>query len=84
MEIRIGITGHASSADEREHSAGEQNGGDHRRAPQSAGEPTGGDRPGDEREAQDRDGVDREHHPHHPVGNGLVNDALCRDDRDDH
>ena len=38
----------------------------------------------DEREAQDRDRRRREHHPHHPVRDRRVNDALGREHRDDH
>ena len=84
VEIRIGVAGDAAGPHERQHSAREQDGGDHRRAPRSAREATAGHRPGDQGEAQDRDGEDGKHHPHHPVRNGLVNDARCRDQRDDH
>src|SRR5436190_893169 len=58
-----------------EHSAREQDGGNHRGAPRSVREATAGHRPGNESEAQDRDGVDGKHHPHHPARNGLVDNA---------
>ena len=83
-EVVMEVAGDAAGPEERPPSAREQDGRDHRRAPRSVREATGGHRPGDEGEAQDRDGVDGEHHPHHPRRNRLVDDARCREQRDDH
>ena len=77
VELRAGLAGDATGPDERPHSAREQDGRDHRRAPRSVGEATAGHRPGDEGEAQDRDGEDGEERPHRLV-HRLVDASAAR------
>ena len=80
----LASAGDATGAEERPHSAREQDRRDHRRAPRSVRRGDGWPPPSDQREAQDRDGADGEQHPHHPARDRLVDDAPGREQRDDH
>ena len=80
LELRIGVAGDALGPHEREHSAREQDGRDHRRAPRSVREATAGHRPDDEGEAEDRHGVDDQQHPHHPRRDRRVDEARRGDE----
>ncbi len=80
----MGVAGNPTGAQKCEHSARQQDGDDQPRAPRSAGEATGGHCPAHQGEAQKRDGKDVHHHAHPRIRDGLVDERLCREHRDDH
>ena len=84
MQVVVETGGEATGPEERPPSTREQDGRDHRHAPQSVRETTSGHRPCHEGEAHDRDRQHGEQHPHGPRRNRHVNEALCGEQRDDH
>ena len=51
MKVRIAVTGQSTGAQKREHSAREQDGGDHRRTPTAPREAAASGRPAHQSEA---------------------------------
>lgn len=85
-QIRTGAV-NAIGPHERKGGAREQDGRNHRRAPDSDREARAGHRPDAEGEGHCRDGIDGEHHSHHSHhsrGNRSVEEARCREQRNDH